>query len=315
MFIFEAIENAKNMLKYLLLPLLAITHIASAQVVDKKLQYKIDTLLKNFNGVVGVYVHHLTKNKIVLYNADTIFPTASIVKVPIMIGIMHKIETGELGYQQNIEYRDSLYYAGEDILASFKDSEKIHLSKALMLMLTTSDNTASLWLQKLAGTGTRINQIMDSLGFTHTRVNSRTPGREANRTMYGWGQTTPREMTNLLIKIFEHKIFSPAACERMLRLMSRQYWDGEALSMLPPTVQIFTKNGAVNKSRSETMIIMAPHGPIAFTIITKNQQDESWDMNNQGWLKIRQAARLVFEHYEPKFKWQPLSEADRKKWF
>jgi beta-lactamase class A len=34
-----------------------------------------------------------------------------------------------------------------------------------MLMLTMSDNTASLWLQTLAGTGTRINELMDSLGL------------------------------------------------------------------------------------------------------------------------------------------------------
>ena len=63
-----------------------------------------------------------------------------------------------------------------------KTNEKIVLKKVIMLMLTTSDNTASLWLQSLAGTGTRINEILDSLGFSNTRVNSRTPGRENNRS-------------------------------------------------------------------------------------------------------------------------------------
>ena len=57
-------------------------------------------------------------------------------------------------------------------------------------MLTTSDNTASLWLQSLAGTGTRINKIFDSLGLVYARVNSGTPGREENRKLYGWAQTT-----------------------------------------------------------------------------------------------------------------------------
>jgi beta-lactamase class A len=121
------------------------------------------------------------------------------VKVPILIGIMHKIHNDELEYHQEMTYTDSLFYSeGEDILASFKSGEKIRISKLLMLMMSTSDNTASLWLQGLAGTGTLINKYLDSLGMKDTRVNSRTEGRQSNREQYGWGQTTPKEMATLL---------------------------------------------------------------------------------------------------------------------
>ena len=78
---------------------------------------------------------------------------------------MDKIDKGELNYNEELVYKDSLLYEGVDILGSFKTNEKIVLKKVIMLMLTTSDNTASLWLQSLAGTGTRINAILDSLGF------------------------------------------------------------------------------------------------------------------------------------------------------
>src|SRR5437773_865721 len=98
-----------------------------------------------------------------------------------------------------------------------KNDEKILLKKVMMLMLTTSDNTASLWLQSLAGKGTRINEILDSLGFKNTRINSRTPGRENNRTVYGWGQTTPAEMGRIFEMIYRNEIFSAAACERIDR--------------------------------------------------------------------------------------------------
>ena len=90
---------------------------------------------------------------------------------------MDKIQKGELKYDSALTYKDSLLYDGSDILGSFKNDEKILLKKVMMLMLTTSDNTASLWLQSLAGKGTRINEIMDSLGLVNTRVNSRTPGQ------------------------------------------------------------------------------------------------------------------------------------------
>lgn len=163
-----------------------------SQKIDKKLTKEIAAMLNGFKGNVGVYVHDLNSNKNVAINADSIFPTASMVKVPILIGTMDKIHKGELNYHQTITYKDSLLYAGSDILGSFKNNEPIELSKVIMLMLTTSDNTASLWLQSIAGGGKRINDIMDSLGFAITRVNSRTPGREANRTAFGWGRNKPK---------------------------------------------------------------------------------------------------------------------------
>jgi len=142
-----------------------------AQKADSKLQNKLEEAIQGFNGDIGIYVKNLRTGKTVSINADTVFPTASIVKVPILIGVMDKIRKGELGYDSTIVYKDSLLYEGSDILGSFKNDEKISLKKVIMLMLTTSDNTASLWLQYLAGKGTRINEILDSLGLIYTRVN------------------------------------------------------------------------------------------------------------------------------------------------
>src|SRR5204863_1750441 len=179
---------------FLLFLSLLISTIVLSQKPDKKLQEKLQKAISGFNGDVGIYIKNLRTGKTVSINADTIFPTASIVKVTILLGLMNKINNGELDYDSTLIYKDSLLYEGEDILGSFKNDEKILLKKVMMLMLTTSDNTASLWLQSLAGKGTRINEILDSLGLVYTRVNSRTPGRENNRTEYGWGQTTPKEM-------------------------------------------------------------------------------------------------------------------------
>ncbi|HEY9341027.1 MAG TPA: serine hydrolase [Hanamia sp.] len=277
----------------------------SAQKTDKSLQNKITHLLKDFNGDVGVFVYDLSKNKIASVNADTIFPTASMVKVPILIGIMHKIHNDELKYQQEMTYTDSLFYSeGEDILASFKSGEKIRISKLLMLMMSTSDNTASLWLQGLAGTGTLINKYLDSLGMKDTRVNSRTEGRQSNREQYGWGQTTPKEMATLLKMIVENKIIDKTISERMLRLMGRQYWDEVAISQIPPNIFVADKNGAVDASRSEVMYANGAH-PYVLCICTKNNKDQSWDANNEAWVLTRKLSFMVWQHFNPKSDWQP----------
>jgi len=269
----------------------------SAQKTDRILTEKTNSLLKGFNGVVGVYIKDLKKNKIVSINADTLFPTASMVKVPILLGIMDKIEKGQLQYHQEFIYKDSLLYSGSDILGAFKNNESIELAKLIMLMLTTSDNTASLWLQSIAGTGTRINELLDSNGFQFTRVNSRTTGRQANREAFGWGQTTPFEMAQLLEKIYEGKLISNNASKKMLRLLGRNYWDEQAISQIPPDIFVASKNGAVDASRSELLLVMAPEHPYIFCICTKQNKDISWEDRNEAWMLAKNLSKLLWDYF------------------
>ena len=165
-------------------------------------------------------------------------------------------------------------------------------------MLTMSDNTASLWLQSLAGTGLRINAILDSLGFRSTRVNSRTPGREEFRSIYGWGQTSPKEMVELFKKIYNHEIINAKASARMMRLLGRNYWDDQAISAIPPTIQVFSKNGAVDASRSEVLLVNAPRSPYIFCVCTKNIKDKTWTPDNEAWVLTRKISALVWSHFE-----------------
>ncbi len=291
---------------FLHLLLFVATTLVEAQQHDKKLEAKIAERAQGFKGEVGIYVKDLRSGRVSLYNADTVFPTASIIKVPILLGVTAAVENGQLAYDSNHVYRDSLLYAGEDILGSFKDGEKIALKKIIMLMMTTSDNTASLWLQSLAGGGRRINELLTQQGLSNTFVNSRTPGREANRAQYGWGQTTPAEMGRLFEKIYRREIISPYASEKMLRAMSRNFWDeDESLGSFPPYIEVFSKNGCVNASRSEAMIVNAPNRPFVFCIFTKNNQDQRWTHDNEAWTLARSVATLLWDYFEPTDTWTP----------
>ena len=278
---------------------------------DSTLAARLLPLVASFHGNVGIYVRHLRNGATVAIDADSLFPTASMIKVPILIGVFDRMERGELGFLDTLTYTDSLLYPGEDILGSFRDSAAVPLAQILMLMITTSDNTAALWSQSLAGTGTRINAWLAEYGFAHTRVNSRTPGREADREMYGWGQTTPREMAELLVAIREGRAVSRAASEAMYRFLTRIYWNGEALSRIPPWVQAASKQGAVNRSRSEVVLVNAPSGDYVFCVITKDQQDESWGYDNEGYVLLREVSALLWHYFEPGSTWTPPEGAAR----
>src|ERR1700744_82900 len=159
-------------MRYKLLSVLLLTFSITFAQTDVKLTAKLQDAVKGFNGQVGIYVQNLKTGRTATINADTLFPTASMIKVSIQCGLMDKIEKGEMRYNQKLCYRDSLLYKGEDILGSFKDGDTIEVSKVALLMITMSDNTASVWLQKLVG-GEYINNWLDANGFKAMRVNSR----------------------------------------------------------------------------------------------------------------------------------------------
>lgn len=297
-------------MKHLLLYILLLFTLPTIAQTDKKLTAQLREAVKGFNGNLGVYVHNLKTGKTAAINADSIYPTASMIKTAIQCGVMDKIEKGELQYNQKLVYRDSLLYAGEDILGSFKNGDTIQLSKVAMLMITMSDNTASLWLQKLVGSE-YINNWLQQNGFQVFRVNSRTPGREAQKKIYGWGMSTPFEMCKLFTMINEGKAVSEAASERMMRNLSRIYWDENALSQIPPYVHAASKQGAVDEARSETVLVNAPHGDYVFAIMTSNIKDQRWTTDNEANQMIRKISALLWHYYEPGSKWKPAAGVDK----
>jgi beta-lactamase class A len=272
---------------------------------DARLERRLAAMAQQVHGDVGIYVQNLRTGVTAEVNADSVFPTASMIKVPILVTLYDQITKGNVDIHQRLVYTDSLYYPGTDILGSFKDSATIDVSELVMLMLTMSDNTASLWLQSLAGGGVTINQWLEAHGFEHTRMNSRTEGRRGDWERYGWGQTTPREMARLVTMIREGKAVSEAASEEMYRGLTRSFWNAEALAELPPWVQAASKQGAVDQARGEVALVNAPSGDYVFCVTTKNLADTTWAASNEGWELIRQVSALLWKRFEPKHPWKP----------
>jgi beta-lactamase class A len=290
------------------------TAAAQREHVDRRLQRELEALAGVVHGDVGIYVRHLRTGAVAAVAADDTFPTASMIKVPIMLAVFDAIARGRFAVNDTApEPRAVTRYPEDDIAAGLSDTARITVSRLLTLMLTYSDNTASLWLQQIAGTGTTINDWLERNGFAVTRVNARTPGREPDYERWGWGQTTPREMTRLVTLIREGKAVSPAASEEMYRTLTRSFWTGQALSQLPPTVQAASKQGSVDRSRSEAVLVNAPSGDYVFCVITRNQQDRSYDQGNEGYVLLRKVSALLWRRFEPRHPWTPAPGVERYK--
>ena len=284
----------------ILLTLLTLQHqIVFCQRPDKKLTALLRPLVDSFRGTAGIYVHNLRSGREVAINADTVFPTASIIKLPILVGIFDKISQGAYTYEQPLVYHDSLAKKGSGLMQFFKDSTPTDLRTAISLMITNSDNTTAVWCEKLAGGGPVINAWLEAHGFSDTRLNNRTPGREANRQLYGWGQTTPREMARLVTMIRNGEVVNPDVSQNMYRIMTHIFYDEYALSAIPPYVQAASKQGMVDDSRSEVVLVNAPHGDYVFYVATKNNKDQRWVADNEAWVFARKVSALLWAYFEP----------------
>lgn len=302
-------------MRFLAAACLAVVAVSPPQVAaqdlpkehrDRRLEAQLADLAKQVRGTVGIYVRHLRSGRTAELNADSVFPTASMIKVPILVAAYDAMDRGALAFDTTLTYLDSLDYNDEaDVLVMAEDSTRITLGRVAMLMITMSDNTAALWLQALSGGGGRINEWLAANGFDSTRVNSRTPGRRQIWEKYGWGQTTPREMARLLTTIRRGEAVSRAASEEMYRVLTRSYWNGYALSQIPPWVQAASKQGSVDASRSEVVLVNAPSGDYVFAVITKGQEDTSYGMDNEGYVLLRRVSALLWRTFEPKHPWSP----------
>ncbi len=275
---------------------------------DHKLEALLTPLIDSFHGRAGIYVRNLKTGKEFALNADTVFPTASIIKLPILVGMFRKLGQGSFHYHDELVYPDSLKRGGSGLMQYFRDTVRISLNDIITLMITHSDNTAAVWCEKLAGGGDSINAWLNQNGFENTRLNARTKGREGPREIYGWGQTTPREMAELFVRIRQGRAVSVAASERMYRIMTHVFWDEYALSEIPPYVQAASKQGMVDDSRSEGVLVNAPHGDYVFYLATKNNRDQRWEPDNESWQLARNISALLWHYFEPGSVWKPEKE-------
>jgi beta-lactamase class A len=287
----------------------------AAATTEPVLQDRLERLAQGFGGDVGIYVRHLDSGAGAEIRADEVFPTASLIKIPLLLTLYDQAERGVLDLSAELPYPDTLTYAhteSTDIVGYMRPGQTLPLRQLAFLMLAISDNHASLWIQALVGGGAAVNEWLERHGFRQTRVNSRTPGREQARATYGWGQTTPREIAEAMVMIRQGRAVSPRASEQMYRMLSGSYWNREALSQIPPTVQAASKQGFVSRSRSEVLLVNSPGGDYVLAVITRDQTDTSDHADNEGFRLIRAASRAVYEHFNPRDPWRPTDSTQRR---
>src|SRR6478752_4623114 len=153
--------------------LLLASHPVSAQdsgEPTKSLEDVLKPMIEAHHGEVGLAVKHLKTGESYEYKADRPMPTASLIKLPVMITTFEAVDKGKLSLGQMIELKKADQVPGSGILTShFSPGAKISLRDAIRLMIVYSDNTATnLVLDKLGLPPT--NECMERLDCPNTRI-------------------------------------------------------------------------------------------------------------------------------------------------
>jgi beta-lactamase class A len=222
------------------------------------LQDKIEFLTRHVNAEWGIYVKSLDTGEEIALDADTVFDTMSVIKIPIMVEAFRQIEAGKLSLADRVTIRESDMRFGTGILRSLDPGAVVTLKDVLMLMNIVSDNTATDIAYEKVGGPARVTAAMRALGFKtietrHTSFEwfralsaaadpsyaeldplqlfrkggagdaaSRWKFHTEARTPYGL--SSAREMGLLLEKIYRNEVASKASCELMIDMLGRQVY-------------------------------------------------------------------------------------------
>ena len=131
---------------------------------------EMDAIARPFPGRIGVCMKDLNTGLRYEYNADEPLPTASVVKVSIMIELFRQAHTGEISLDDRYRMRKDISSHGTGTLSIMRDYPELTLRDYCRLMMGVSDNMATDMIVHLL-TPESINATLEGMGYHNTRAN------------------------------------------------------------------------------------------------------------------------------------------------
>jgi beta-lactamase class A len=277
----------------------AITPAASADSLAERIQARIAALP---GAEVGLAYHKLGTGDSLYLDADKSFHAASTMKVPIMIQLFRRVDSGGLSLDYPLllvndfgSIVDGSSYsldAGVDSDSSLYKlvGTRVPVRDLITHMITRSSNLATNSLVALANAAAA-ESTMRSLGAMKIRVLRGVEDQKAfdaglNNT------TTARDLAIILSAIQENKAASPKSCAAMRDVLLEQEFNTGIPAELPPGTRVAHKTGWITGITHDASIVYPEHGPTyVLVVLTRGVQDEPTAEK-----LIADLSRIVYEH-------------------
>jgi beta-lactamase class A len=244
---------------------------------DTALQRLVEQLVDEENGDTAVVVQHLTSGAAATYNSHTVFPAASLAKVPILVEVHRRLAAGTLRESDLVTITADAITDGAGVLQA-RAGEQISVAELLSLSVTVSDNVAARLLLRLVGGVEAVNRTMDEMGLRHTRLyaderpNVTDAGDMAR--LLAWaaaqGVAVPAAAAPVAEAVGEYAP-RPRTLAWLLTQPQAQAW---VAAGLPAGTLVAHKSGQLPSLRHEAAVIYTPRGPVAVVGLTDHLRDQ-----------------------------------------
>ena len=247
---------------------------------------------------IGFSATHLRTGASAAINPRTLFPTASVFKVPVMVEVFRQAEEGRFALTDRLPMPEVQRVIGSGVMQRLAGGLAPNIRDLMMLMIIISDNTATQMLLDLVG-APNVTATMRRLGLDDIHVVLTLPQMFASA--YGlplepppdyagmqqamrmvpmdYGSLvfapTPQNTTSsaagmaaLMALIVQRRAGSDAACEDMLTILRAQQLRDRVPRYLP-IAAVGNKTGTFRGIRNDAgLILRGEDDVIAFALFT-----------------------------------------------
>lgn len=269
---------------------------------------QIETICRGFNGRIGLAALNLQTNEELLYHADEIFATASMIKLPVLITLMAQCQKGETSLDEPLMLRKADKIGGSGLLQFLTPGLVMPVRDWAFLMMNISDNLATNVLIDHVGLKNVQNWLVDN-GYEEVQLHRKIDFGELAKDRKQLGTATPHGLNRLITAVFRRQLVSPAACDEMLRMMDKVGADrmGRYLpfsyygSDEPEETKLHLagKTGSLAGMRGQTGIVWRGAGDalrgFALTVMTEDDPaPELWSVDAAGVVIIGRLTQAIY---------------------
>ncbi|CAN5643724.1 serine hydrolase [soil metagenome] len=276
----------------------------SQEAVLAAIQADVDA----FPGTAGVFAKNITTGEEVAFDPDTVRPTASTIKVPIMIELFRQVEAGEVSLDDLLTANEANATKGSGILRDLSSGISLRAEDICTLMIVVSDNQATNMLIDLLGMD-KINATLAANGFEKTRLVNRIDFDTIGEDAKNLATTTPRELAGIMEGIATKTVLTPASCDGMLGILAKQHYLDTAPRYFPYTpfaaesgkpdngLRVFNKTGSWSGMRADAVIVEWPGTQYVIGVISEGDTDPRYWAENSGNRLLGKLSKHVFDYF------------------
>jgi beta-lactamase class A len=257
----------------------------------KELRRKIENILTAYTGRWGIVVIDPSTGDRLEINPDMLFPSASMIKVPIMYEIMRQAACGAVSLDETLVVTDAVRVDG-GILQELRPNIKMTVRELVTLMIVLSDNTATNMLIDFIGMDA-VNGTMARLGLKSTVLRRRMMDFAA-ALAGNENETSAADLARLFAAILDSTGVPRPYGALMLDILKRQQIQDKLPFYLPEETALAHKTGTLPGFEHDGGILFLPGGSYIISILTGDLP-----VNYQGLQLGASLGKVIYDHFSP----------------